>query len=73
MEHDIIEQAIAKAVAEARVKGIHGKQTTPFLLSRIKDVTGGRSLEANIQLVYNNAKLAARTAVELCKLETVQN
>jgi len=71
MEHEVIEQAIAKAVEEARVKGIHGKQTTPFLLSRIKDVTGGRSLEANIQLVYHNAKLAALTAVELCKLETV--
>ena len=42
--------------------GVHGKQCTPFLLAKVKDLTGGDSLEANIQLVLNNARLAARTA-----------
>ena len=39
------------------------RQTTPFLLAKVKEITGGDSLEANIQLVFNNAKLAAQTAV----------
>ena len=60
--------AINEAVEEAKEQGIHGKATTPFLLAKIKDITGGSSLAANIQLVYNNAKLAAATAVELSKL-----
>ena len=47
--------------------GIHGKATTPFLLARVKDLTGGDSLASNIQLVFNNARLAAQTAVELAK------
>ena len=50
-------------MAEAKAQGIHGKETTPFLLAKIKDLTGGDSLASNIQLVYNNAKLAAATAV----------
>ena len=53
---------------EAKEQGIHGKATTPFLLAKIKDITGGSSLDANIQLVYNNARLAAKTACELCNL-----
>ncbi len=61
-------RAIDEAVAEARSQGIHGKETTPFLLAKIKDITGGDSLEANIQLVYNNARLAAQTALALSKL-----
>ena len=60
--------AINEAVEEAKEQGIHGKATTPFLLAKIKDITGGSSLDANIQLVYNNAKLAAATACELAKL-----
>ena len=56
------------AVKEAKEQGIHGKATTPFLLAKIKDITGGSSLDANIQLVYNNARLAAKTACELCSL-----
>ena len=60
--------AINEAVEEAKAQGIHGKATTPFLLAKIKDITGGSSLDANIQLVYNNAKLAAATACELAKL-----
>ena len=48
-------------------QGIHGKQCTPFLLAKVKDLTGGESLASNIQLVLNNARLAARTAAALAK------
>ena len=65
MDPDVINAAIDQAVAEAREMGIHGKETTPFLLARIKDITGGDSLAANIELVLNNARLAARTAAAL--------
>ncbi|MCI7711715.1 MAG: pseudouridine-5'-phosphate glycosidase [Clostridiales bacterium] len=68
MDADVINKAIDEAVAKANALGIHGKETTPFLLAKIKDLTGGDSLASNIQLVYNNAKVAARTAGELCKL-----
>ena len=68
MDHEVINKAIDEAVAEANAQGIHGKATTPFLLAKIKDLTGGDSLASNIQLVYNNAKLAAATACELSKL-----
>lgn len=57
-----INAAIEEALAEAKAQGIRGKETTPFLLSRIKDITGGDSLASNIQLVLNNARLAARVA-----------
>ena len=68
MDAEVINKAIDEAVAEAGRLGIHGKETTPFLLAKIKDLTGGNSLASNIQLVYNNARLAAKTAGELCKL-----
>ncbi|MCD8382328.1 MAG: pseudouridine-5'-phosphate glycosidase [Clostridiales bacterium] len=67
MDADVINRAIDEAVAEANAQGIHGKQTTPFLLARIKDLTGGDSLDSNIQLVFNNARLASAVATELCK------
>ncbi|WP_370154311.1 pseudouridine-5'-phosphate glycosidase [Ferrovibrio sp.] len=60
-----IEQTIAAAVAEAAGRGIAGKEVTPFLLARINALTEGRSLAANIALVKNNARLAARIAVAL--------
>lgn len=69
MDHDVINKAIAEAVEEAKQLGIHGKESTPFLLAKIKDITGGKSLDSNIQLVYNNAKLAAETARELCEMK----
>ena len=69
MDHEVINKAIDEAVEEAKKLGIHGKETTPFLLAKIKDITGGDSLASNIQLVYNNARLAAKTAAELCALE----
>lgn len=68
MDPEVIGKAIDQAVREADEKGIHGKETTPFLLARIKDITGGDSLDSNIQLVYNNAALAARTAAALSGL-----
>ena len=68
MDHEVISAAIEKAVAMAKEQGIHGKATTPFLLATIKDLTGGDSLDSNIQLVFNNARLAAQTAAELCRL-----
>jgi len=69
MPEDVINAAIDKAVAEAEEQGIHGKATTPFLLARIAEITGGDSLASNIQLVFNNAALAAETAKELSSLE----
>ena len=67
MPEDVINKAIDQALAEAKEQGIHGKETTPFLLARVKDLTGGRSLASNIQLVFNNARLASAVAAELCR------
>ena len=68
MPKTVIDAAIDQAIAECNAKGIHGKETTPFLLARVAEITGGDSLASNIRLVYNNAALAAKTAVELAKL-----
>lgn len=68
MDPKVINKAIDEAIAEANAKGIKGKETTPFLLAKVKEITGGDSLDSNIQLVYNNAALAAKTAVELSKM-----
>lgn len=65
MDFDTINGAINLAVEEAEAKGIKGKESTPFLLARVKEITGGDSLESNIQLVYNNARVAAQLAVAL--------
>jgi len=68
MDYDVINQVIYDALEEAKAYGVRGKETTPFLLAKIKELTQGTSLDANIQLVYNNAKLAAKIAVEYAKL-----
>ena len=68
MDADVINAAIDKAIAECEEKGIHGKQTTPFLLARVAEITGGDSLASNIRLVFNNAKVAAQTAAAYVKL-----
>lgn len=68
MDADIINAAIDRAVEESRKLGIKGKETTPYLLAKIKDITGGDSLNSNIQLVLNNAALAAKTACEYVRL-----
>ena len=68
MPLDTINAAIDQAISECNEKGIHGKETTPFLLARVAELTGGNSLASNIRLVYNNAKVAAQTAVAYCNL-----
>ncbi|MBG9979614.1 pseudouridine-5'-phosphate glycosidase [Facklamia sp. DSM 111018] len=65
-EHEIpneeISQIIDQALAEEKAAGVHGKDSTPFLLAKIVELTEGRSLETNIQLVYHNAKVGAQIA-----------
>ncbi len=68
MPLETITAAIDQAISECNEKGIHGKKTTPFLLARVAELTGGNSLASNIRLVYNNAKLAAQTAAEYCAM-----
>jgi pseudouridylate synthase len=63
LDADFMEKMIEKAVFEAKKAGISGKNTTPFLLKKLKEITDGRSLDANIELVLNNARLAAQIAV----------
>lgn len=67
VEFSFINQAIDKALTLADKKGVKGKAITPFLLAKIEELTKGKSLAANIQLVLNNAKLAAQIAVEFAK------
>ena len=68
MPKDVIDAAINQAIAECNEQGIKSKETTPFLLARVAEITGGDSLASNIKLVYNNAKLTAQTACEYSKL-----
>ena len=68
MDKAYIDDNIAKALAEADRLGITGKQITPFLLDKIQRLTEGKSLEANVQLVFNNVRLACEIAKELCQL-----
>ena len=65
MDKAVIDRAIEQALAECREQGVHGKETTPFLLARVVELTGGDSLESNIKLILNNARIAALTACEL--------
>jgi len=69
MDSKYISDNIQRAVEEAERLGISGKATTPYLLDKIQRLTGGKSLKANIELVYNNARLASQIARELCKLK----
>ena len=62
MPADVINNAINQALREADAQGVKGKATTPFLLAKVCELTGGDSLQSNIQLVLNNVKLAARIA-----------
>jgi len=63
LDYDFMMDAIDKAIKTAKNKNIKGKESTPFLLGKVKEITKGKSLESNIELVYNNAKLAAEIAV----------
>ncbi|HEY8395164.1 MAG TPA: pseudouridine-5'-phosphate glycosidase [Bacilli bacterium] len=69
IDKDLIEKAIQEALVEMEKLKITGNKTTPFLLAKIKDITAGKSLEANIALVYNNARLAARIAKAYAELK----
>ena len=66
MEETMINQAINDAIREMDAKDVKGKECTPFLLARVAEITGGDSLTSNIQLVFNNAELAAKIAVSYC-------
>jgi pseudouridine-5'-phosphate glycosidase len=68
LEQAAIEERIAEAVAEAKAQGVGKKEATPFLLKRVVELTEGKSLEANIALIRNNAMLAAQAAAELARL-----
>ena len=68
MDNKIISKVIEEAVEEAEKLGIKGKASTPFLLDKIQKLTSGSSLKANIELVFNNTKLATEIAKELCNL-----
>ena len=68
LDYDEMEKVIVKALELAKEQGIHGKDTTPFLLSHIKDMTEGVSFASNLQLAYNNAKAASKIAVALSKM-----
>lgn len=68
MDPEVINKAIDEAVKEMDAHGIKGKDCTPYLLAKIAEITGGSSLDSNIQLVYNNAAVGAEIAKELCNL-----
>ena len=67
MDKAVIDKAIDEALRAAEAQGIRGKETTPFLLAKVVELTGGDSLESNIKLVLNNAALAAKTAACLAQ------
>lgn len=69
LDSDEIETVIAEAIGVMEQRGITGKATTPFLLGRIAEKTGGRSLAANIELAVNNARVAARISREFARLK----
>lgn len=69
MDEKEIDNAINEALEEMKKLGIKGNKTTPYLLSKIKDITKGSSLESNIALVFNNCDLASKIAIEYCKIK----
>lgn len=68
LDSDYINEYIEAALKEADELGVTGKKVTPFLLDKIQKLTAGKSLQANIQLVFNNARLASKVAIALCEL-----
>lgn len=69
LSHEYIDGIIATAIKEADEQGVKGKDVTPFLLKRVVEMTGGKSLETNIDLVVNNAVLGAKIACEYAKIK----
>ena len=68
LDFDEMERVINRALAEADENGVRGKEITPFLLAKIKEITKGVSFASNVQLAYNNARVAAKISKALCKL-----
>jgi pseudouridine-5'-phosphate glycosidase len=64
-----MEEAVLAAIAEAESLGIHGAATTPFLLQRMSEITKGDSLVANLALLRNNARVAAKVAVAMAAMK----
>ncbi|XP_048004973.1 pseudouridine-5'-phosphate glycosidase isoform X2 [Leguminivora glycinivorella] len=73
MDESAINEAINLALQEAKRKGIHGKEVTPYILAAVAEATGGKSLDTNMALIKNNAKVGADIAVEFNKLKNVDN
>jgi pseudouridine-5'-phosphate glycosidase len=72
LSFESVEVAIQRALREAQAQNVRGQQVTPFLLSRVSELTGRASLEANLGLLRNNARLAAMIALELAKCEATE-
>ena len=68
LDFDEMNAVIQRAIDSAKAEGVKGKHLTPYLLAHIVDFTEGRSLATNLQLAYNNARVASRLAVEYSKL-----
>ncbi|XP_063393632.1 uncharacterized protein LOC134678852 [Cydia fagiglandana] len=73
MDESVINEAITLALQEAKRKGIYGKEVTPYILAAVSEATGGKSLDTNMALIKNNAKVGADIAVEFNKLKNVDN
>ena len=72
LDHEYMERIITAALQAADEADVHGKNITPFLLAKVKELTGGESFETNVQLALNNARCAARIAAALCALNETE-
>ena len=72
LDHEYMERIITVALQAADEANVHGKNITPFLLAKVKELTGGESFETNVQLALNNARCAARIAAALCELKKAE-
>ena len=72
LDHEYMERIITAALQAADEADVHGKNITPFLLAKVKELTGGESFETNVQLALNNARCAARIAAALCTLNETE-
>ena len=67
LDFDYMEGVIKVALEAAEAAGVHGKDITPYLLAKVKELTGGESFKSNVELALNNARVAAQIAVEYAK------
>lgn len=70
IEKETMEANIEAALLAASISGIHGPETTPFILSKVAELSGGRALQANLALLRNNAQLACEVAIEISQLKS---